>query len=208
MATCMQHHQQFHHQQCCDRAKSLERKGSQASHRTEETLDDETISIANRSESSERTLYEKYYSVPRPMYDPPPLDDELTDYISTVLSPFLYQMQIHEEQPPNTQHNTAPSSPLPKRTDSMTSLNLEHTGDMIVDIYQTARKVLFYTSASNWTTFFARIRARLAIFAAASEELKEWTDLRLLECASLNSKRLAQVIRGMYTSISYLTQKP
>lgn len=194
----MQHHQQFNHEQCRERVKTLERKGSQTSYRTEDTLDDENVSVANRSETSEHTLYEKYYSVPRPMYDPPPLDDELTDYISTVLSPFLHQMQMHEDQA-NAQHSNAPTSPLPKRTDSMSSLNLDNTSDMVLDIYQTVRKILFYTSASNWTTFFARIRARLAIFAAASEELKEWSDLRLLECASLNSKRLSQVIRGIAT---------
>ncbi|KAI9283473.1 hypothetical protein BC943DRAFT_100701 [Umbelopsis sp. AD052] len=204
LATCMQHHQQFNHQQCCERVKTLERKGSQTSHRTEETFEDENYSVANISETSEHTLYEKYYSVPRPLYDPPPLDDELTDYISTVLSPFLHQMQMLEDQA-NAQHNNVPTSPLPKRTDSMSSLNLDNSNDMVLDIYQTARKILFYTSASNWTTFFARIRARLAIFAAASEELKEWSDLRLLECASLNSKRLAQVIREMTTCFMHLS---
>jgi hypothetical protein len=198
----MHNHQQFNHQQCCERVKTLERKASQTSHRTEGTLDDENASVTNISESSEHTLYEKYYSVPRPMYDPPPLDDELTDYISTVLSPFLHQMQMLEDQA-NAQHNNVPTSPLPKRTDSMASLNLDNTSDVVLDIYQTARKILFYTSASNWTTFFARIRARLAIFAAASEELKEWSDLRLIECASLNSKRLAQVIRGMSALLSF-----
>jgi neurofibromin 1 len=160
-------------------------------------LDDESASISNRSESSEYTLYEKYYSIPRPMYDPPPLDDELTDYISTVVSPFLFQIQMHEDHQANSnQHTTAPSSPLPKRTDSITSLNLDNTSDLIVDIYETVRKILFYTSASNWTTYFARIRARLAIFAATNDEMREWSDLRLLECASLNCKRLGQVLRG------------
>ncbi|GAB5590022.1 Ras GTPase activating protein ira2 [Umbelopsis nana] len=181
------------------------RQGSQASHRTEDTQDDENASLANRSESSEYTLYEKYYSIPRPMYDPPPLDDELTDYLSTVLSPFLFQMQMHEDKTNNNQHTTTPSSPLPKRPDSITSLNVENSGELIVDIYQTVRKIFFYTSASNWTTYFARIRTRLTIFAASSEEMREWSDLRLIECASLNSKRLGQVLREMTTCFLHLS---
>lgn len=194
----MQHHETCHHQRLFERTSTLERQGSQASHRTEDTQDDENTSLANRSESSEYSLYEKYYSIPRPMYDPPPLDDELTDYLSTVLSPFLFQMQMHEDKTNNNQHTTTPSSPLPKRPDSITSLNVENSGELIVDIYQTVRKIFFYTSASNWTTYFARIRTRLTIFAASSEEMREWSDLRLIECASLNSKRLGQVLRGVY----------
>jgi hypothetical protein len=199
----MRHHQECHHQRQYEQATNLERKSSQASHRTEKTLDDENVSLANRSESSEYTLYEKGYSVPRPLYDPPALDDDLTDYISTVVSPFLFQIQIHEDQANNNQHVTSPPSPLPKRTDSISSLNAETSGELVVEIYQAVRKILFYTSASNWTTYFARIRARLAIFAATSEEVREWCDLRLLECASLNAKRLAQVLRGMKREPSY-----
>lgn len=195
---CMQHHQETQHQRYHERVTKLERNASQTSQRTEENIDDEVNSVANRSESSEYTLYEKSYSIPRPLYDPPPLDDELTDYISTVLSTFFFQMQIYEDQSSNGQYmSNPPPSPLLKRTDSITSLGPDTSGELIVDIYNNVRKILFYTSASNWTTYFARVRARLAIFSATTEEVREWCDLRLIECASVNSRRLGQILRGM-----------
>lgn len=205
LAMCMQHHQETQHQRYHERVTKLERNASQTSQRTEENIDDEVNSVANRSESSEYTLYEKSYSIPRPLYDPPPLDDELTDYISTVLSTFFFQMQIYEDQSSNGQYmSNPPPSPLLKRTDSITSLGPDTSGELIVDIYNNVRKILFYTSASNWTTYFARVRARLAIFSATTEEVREWCDLRLIECASVNSRRLGQILREMSTCFLHL----
>ncbi|RUS29150.1 hypothetical protein BC938DRAFT_480989 [Jimgerdemannia flammicorona] len=160
---------------------------------------DDTSSI-----TSEHSITSTSYTLPRKMEDPPPLDDSLAKYILSVLSRFLHQMSTQEENTVN--QPTAPPPAAAARNDPFTGPSgaNNHSTDIIVEIYNAAKRVLFYTSASNWNVVFARIRARIAYLTSTNDEWPETAELKLLECSALNSRRLSMVLQELGTSFLHL----
>ncbi|CAO3650284.1 unnamed protein product [Mucor fragilis] len=119
--------------------------------------------------------------LPIEMEDPPPFDDSIAKSIVNVISRIMHQTTIMEEREYGqaTNHVTQIT-----RTEYYTASNISRTSaDIVLDIYKASSRVIAYLSAN---------------------ENPETSDMRLLECCSLNSKRLSIVLSEFCTSFSSL----
>lgn len=91
-------------------------------------------------------------------------------------------------------------------------------GDLAEESHRAAALVLSYISASNFATFFARFRARLAAIAASGDENPEMWDIEILQYVNLNQRRLGDILqelsansrtlkKGMLSSVAVLLRK-
>lgn len=128
--------------------------------------------------------------VPAPI-DPPQLEDNLAKHIIHVMSRFVYQIDAIEERIVANHSVSAVS------TETLTNAS-GHTlsTSIMVDIYKAASRVIGYVSASNWAMTFAKIKNRILYLTTTAEDTPEVTDVMLLECASLNVRRLGMVLTG------------
>ncbi|KAG0224055.1 Ras GTPase activating protein ira2, partial [Actinomortierella wolfii] len=140
--------------------------------------------------------------------DPPPLEDALAKYVLSVLTRFLQDAPtpdepvMQTEPPPNSSRRRAEPDPAPApATLSMTNFV---DPDISGEIYKTAGRVLFYISASNWPIVFARLKARIQHLSTTNDEWPETAELKLLETASLNQRRLGQVLTELRSSFLHL----
>ena len=157
--------------------------------------------------------------------DPPPLEDALAKYVLSVLSRFLNegthdgdQAALAESTPTpnpnnsssnnNNNNNVGNSNSSSSRrrtdTDSLPIATSQSTAaiqdpELSNEIYKTAGRILFYISASNWPIVFARLKARIQHLSTTNDDWPETAELKLLETASLNQRRLGQVLTGMTT---------
>lgn len=143
--------------------------------------------------------------------DPPPLEDALAKYVLSVLSRFLNE-GTHDNDPaaladpaPSPNNNSSSSSSSKKKTDTdSVPITTSHSTVAVQDpelsneIYKTAGRILFYISASNWPIVFARLKARIQHLSTTNDDWPETAELKLLETASLNQRRLGQVLTGKY----------
>lgn len=132
--------------------------------------------------------------IPHITIDPPPLDDYLAKHIIFVMSRFIYQIGILEEHDHGIVANHAASA-----ISTETFPNINGPTSLKVDIYKSASRVIAYVSASNWSITFAKVKNRILYLTTTAEENPEITDVMLLECASLNCKRLSMVLTGMWS---------
>jgi neurofibromin 1 len=126
--------------------------------------------------------------------DPPRLEDHLAKHILYVTSRFIYQMGTLEEHNHGIVANHS-TSIISTETYANSNGQFVPTGIM-VDIYKAASRVVAYVSASNWNITFAKIKSRILYLTTTTEENPETGDIMLLECASLNMKRLGMVLAG------------
>jgi hypothetical protein len=134
------------------------------------------------------------FKLPKSWDDPPPLEDNLAVFILKVLSRFLYQMASLEDYNPNVHNgpNVGRDSPI----HNVQAAWSPTTYELVSEIFKSAGRVIFYISASNWNVVFARIRSRIAYLSAVNDEWPDTSELKLLECSDLNSKRLSMVLQG------------
>jgi neurofibromin 1 len=133
--------------------------------------------------------------IPLVPIDPPPLEDNLAKHIIHVMSRFIYQIGILDEKEHGIVANHSASACL---TETYTNFNGQTLPtSLIVDTYRAASRVVAYVSASNWSITFAKIKNRILYLTTTQEENPEVTDVMLLECASLNCKRLSMVLTGL-----------
>jgi hypothetical protein len=157
--------------------------------------------------------------------DPPPLEDALAKYVLSVLSRFLNE-GTHDNDPAalaeptpnpsssnsnssnnnnnNNSNNSNNNSKKKADTDSVPITALHNTvvvqdPELSNEIYKTAGRILFYISASNWPIVFARLKARIQHLSTTNDDWPETAELKLLETASLNQRRLGQVLTGICT---------
>lgn len=139
--------------------------------------------------------------------DPPPLDDALAKYVLSVLTRFLHDVPTTDDPDAKAESMTAGSSTKKKPAaaadidnvpiaSAHNAANLQEV-EISNEIYKTAGRVLFYISASNWPIVFARLKARIQHLTTTNDDWPETAELKLLETASLNQKRLGQVLTGM-----------
>ncbi|KAG0375555.1 MAG: hypothetical protein J3R72DRAFT_528012 [Linnemannia gamsii] len=146
--------------------------------------------------------------------DPPPLDDALAKYVLSVLTRFLHDSHPSEDadaraevQSNNSNNNSSrkkandtDSAPI---SSSQPGSNLQEV-ELSQEIYKTAGKILFYISASNWPIVFARLKARIQHLSTTNDDWPETAELKLLETASLNQRRLGQVLTELRSSFLHL----
>lgn len=187
LSACMQHHWQYmkdlKYESSSGRAYSVKNGYEGSVH----SFDSATHNSSSRWSLNEGPL-------PLEMDDPPPFEDALAKSIMNVMSRIMHQTTILEEKEYGqaTNHVTQIT-----RTEYYTPSNIARTSaDIVLDIYKASSKVITYLSASNWNIVFSKIKARILYLSTTSDENPETSDMRLLECCSLNSKRLATVLSG------------
>ncbi|CAG8526331.1 12565_t:CDS:2 [Rhizophagus irregularis] len=153
---------------------------------------------------SSQSNHSKQFKLPRSWDDPPPLEDSLAKYILSVLSRFLHQMASQEDNATGQPPNGNPAGPGSPNNFPATAQGSSATFEIINDIYRNAGRVIFYISASNWNVVFSRIRNRIGYLTSTNDEWPETSELKLLECSDLNSKRLSMVLQELCSSFLHL----
>jgi neurofibromin 1 len=146
---------------------------------------------ANATDSANWIIPEGMPPVP---IDPPPLDDNLAKHIVYVMSRFIYQVGFLEERDHGLVANHFASVASVEIFSNVTGQS--SSTSIMIDIYKAASRVIAYVSASNWSIIFAKIKNRILYLTTTAEECPEITDVMLLECASLNCKRLSMILTG------------
>lgn len=141
----------------------------------------------NRADATASGTWVTAGGIPHVTIDPPPLDDNLAKHLIFVMSRFIYQVGILEEHEHGLVANHAASA---------ISTNSNGPTNLMVDIYKSASRVIAYVSASNWSITFAKVKNRILYLTSTAEENPEITDVMLLECASLDCRRLGMVLTG------------
>ncbi|KAF9431608.1 Ras GTPase activating protein ira2 [Entomortierella beljakovae] len=144
--------------------------------------------------------------------DPPPLDDALAKYVLSVLTRFLHDVPTAEDPDTKSETVTINSSNSRKKTAETESVPIATTHSTInfqevelsQEIYKVAGRVLFYISASNWPIVFARLKARIQHLTTTNDDWPETAELKLLETASLNQRRLGQVLTELRSTFLHL----
>jgi neurofibromin 1 len=75
-----------------------------------------------------------------------------------------------------------------------------HSSNILAKVYEATCRVIFYISASNWSLIFSKIKSYILHLSTTSEENPDTLMLRLLECSSLNAKRLSMVLAELQLS--------
>ncbi|KAI9476257.1 MAG: hypothetical protein EXX96DRAFT_293488 [Benjaminiella poitrasii] len=186
LSACMQHHWKY----CQDLENKMQK--DEASKRPS----------LNRVDATSDVTWTMPEGIPPVPVDPPPLEDNLAKHIIYVMSRFIFQISALEEREHGIIVNHSMSA---YPSEAYTNINGQSLStQIIVDIYKAASRVVAYVSASNWPITFAKIKNRILYLTTTQEENPEMTDAMLLECASLNCKRLSMVLTELCNSVLHL----
>lgn len=153
------------------------------------SINSSTSNLSAKSSSSPKVSSKHNFQI-----DPPPLDEALVTFLLALMSRFLNQMHVIEE-----------------RNDQLALLSPEHSNDALAtaskvdpqtleyirEVYTTSGKVLYYVSASNWNSYYAKIKNAVNTLGAVSEssELNP-PEVRILAFACLNISKLHTILSG------------
>lgn len=194
LSACMQHHWQYVRDIKSDNTSMRTPSASNGYEGSIHSFDSSTH-YSSRWSTAEGPL-------PIEMDDPPPFEDVIAKNIISIMSRIMHQTTIMEEREygQTTNHVTQIS-----RTEYYTASNISRTSaDIVLDIYKACSRVIAYLSASNWNVVFAKIKMRILYLSTTTDENPETSDMRLLECCSLNSKRLSVVLSGETLTYMYI----
>lgn len=187
LSACMQHHWQY----------VRDVKSDNSSTKAASTVGGYEESIHSLDSSTHHSRWSIADGpLPIEMEDPPPFDDAIAKSIVNVISRIMHQTTTMEEREYGqaTNHVTQIT-----RTEYYTASNISRTSaDIVLDIYKASSRVIAYLSASNWNVVFSKIKMRILYLSTTTDENPETSDMRLLECCSLNSKRLSIVLSGRH----------
>ncbi|KAG0011185.1 Ras GTPase activating protein ira2, partial [Entomortierella chlamydospora] len=143
--------------------------------------------------------------------DPPPLDDTLAKYVLSILTRFLHDVPTAEDPDAKAETVTLNSTTNKKKAAEVDNAPVASTNTFNIqevelsnEIYKTAGRVLFYISASNWPIVFSRLKARIQHLTTTNDDWPETAELKLLETASLNQRRLGQVLTELRSTFLHL----
>lgn len=190
LSACMQHHWQYVRDNKSDTNST--RTSSAISNNNKNGYESSIHSLDSSTHHSRWSTGDG--PLPIEMDDPPPFDDNLAKNIINVMSRIMHQTTIMEEREYGqaTNHVTQIT-----RTEYYTASNISRTSaDIVLDIYKASSRVVAYLSASNWNVVFSKIKMRIMYLSSTTDENPETSDMRLLECCSLNSRRLSIVLSG------------
>ncbi|KAI7901256.1 uncharacterized protein BX663DRAFT_515416 [Cokeromyces recurvatus] len=189
LSACMQHHWKYYQDLNNNTCKSNDNKRPSL----------------NRMDASSNVTWTMPKGISPIPIDPPPLEDNLAKHIIYVMSRFIFQISVLTESEHRIIVNHSMSA---YPAEAYTNINGQTSStQIIIDMYKAASHVIAYVSASNWSITFAKIKNRILYLTTTQEENPEMTDAMLLECASLNCKRLSMVLTELCTSILHL-KKP
>ncbi|KAK4704245.1 neurofibromin 1, partial [Phenoliferia sp. Uapishka_3] len=165
---------------------------------------------------------------PTPFLDPPPLDDALAKQVLNICIFFLKQHSHASENTPSS--SSTGESPNPSIASlTQAALSALATSDrtsarksskssraegqdktspttrptVVQAILVAAERILYFLSASNWNVVFNRVKARISHYAA-SDELPDSSEMRILEWCCLDRRRLSTVIQELCNTFIHL----
>jgi neurofibromin 1 len=121
----------------------------------------------------------------------PALDEALVSFILTLMSRYITQYHLIEET----------NSDLPANAiiyDSDSGYTYEQIKlSLLTDIYKTASKVIYYVSASNWPSCYAKIKnAVMSLDSVNGPSDDIPPEIRMLECSCLTRNKLYTIFSG------------
>ncbi|KAG2213997.1 hypothetical protein INT47_001268 [Mucor saturninus] len=152
--------------------------------------------LSSSSNLSDKTPAPHHYSPKDDVQiDPPPLDEALVTFLLVLMSRFLSQMHILEER---NEQNALLSSEHTNDGLAAASKVDPQTLEYIREIYNTSGKVLYYVSASNWPSYYAKIKNAINILGAVSESSDtNPPEVRILAFSCLNIPKLHTVLSDL-----------
>lgn len=126
--------------------------------------------------------------------DPPPLDEALVTFLLALVGRFLNQTHLIEEA--SDQLASTPSDHPAATLATVASVDTKVL-EIVIDIYKTAGRVLYYVSASNWPIYYGKIKNAVHILGAMGEGTEmNPPEIRMLACSCLNRQRLHTILSG------------
>lgn len=201
LSACLQHHWSWYKKQSIQISRETNTtEEAKAAAAATGTFHESTIATTSSSSSISTLSAKSSYAQLKPdvAIDPPPLDESLVTFLLSLMSRFLGQMHVIEE-----------------RNDQLSLLSSEHTNEALAtaskvdsqsmeyirEVYTTSGKVLYYISASNWNSYYAKIKNAVNILGAVSESSDlNPPEVRILAFACLNIPKLHMILSGTVCS--------
>jgi hypothetical protein len=189
LSACLQHHWSWYKKQAIQisRETNITEEAAAAAAATGTYNDSTSSNVASNSSSSSLSAKQDAH------IDPPPLDESLVTFLLSLMSRFLSQMHLIEER--NDQVSLSSDANDALATASKVD---PQTLEYIREVYTTSGKVLYYISASNWNSYYAKIKNAVNILGAVSEssELNP-PEVRIIAFSCLNITKLQMILSGM-----------
>ncbi|KAG1087404.1 hypothetical protein G6F42_020621 [Rhizopus arrhizus] len=196
LSACLQHHWSWYKKQSIQisRETNITEEAKAAAAATG-TYNESTIATTSSSTSTLSAKSSFAQLKPDVFIDPPPLDESLVTFLLSLMSRFLGQMHVIEE-----------------RNDQLSLLSSEHANEALAtaskvdsqsmeyirEVYTTSGKVLYYISASNWNSYYAKIKNAVNILGAVSESSDlNPPEVRILAFTCLNIPKLHMILSDL-----------
>ncbi|KAI8975307.1 hypothetical protein BDF20DRAFT_914255 [Mycotypha africana] len=197
LSACLQRHWQYIRDVKLDSNASVK-----ASSTIERTYEASIYSLDSSTHHSRWSISDAPLTIE--MDDPPPFDESIAKSMINAVSRIIHQATVLEEKEYGQILNHVTQI---TRAEYYTPNNISRASEDIVhDIYKACSRVIAYLSASNWNVVFSKIKMRILYLATTTDENPETSEMRLLECCSLNSKRLSTVLSGNFPNLKKSTQ--
>ncbi|ORX48285.1 hypothetical protein DM01DRAFT_1385598 [Hesseltinella vesiculosa] len=137
--------------------------------------------------------------------DPVPLDNSLVkQMLSSVLRFLFYSLDFNKEYTSyfDTQYPMFSDKEFLQGELGNFSVFMSRllTCNVLVNMYESSSRIIYFISASNWAVVFPRWKSALIQVSTSSDDPIEVIELRIIECASLNAHRLSTVLTELQGS--------
>ncbi|KAI8388661.1 uncharacterized protein BYT42DRAFT_242275 [Radiomyces spectabilis] len=127
----------------------------------------------------------------------PALDEALVSFVLVLMVQLLHQSHAisHGDQRYGFASSTGSNGSLERTPTIATRFPDPYAKELATEIYRTTGRILYYVSASNWNTYYGRIKEAVQ-FLGTTNDMGDITipELRLLECSCLTRQRLHTVL--------------
>ncbi|KAI8874816.1 hypothetical protein K501DRAFT_339050, partial [Backusella circina FSU 941] len=136
----------------------------------------------------------------------PPMDEALASYLLSLLIKYLVQLHIIEER--NDQLTVTSSEHGNDALATASSKSDSQTMEYVREVYNTAGKIMYYISASNWPIYYAKIKSAVNVLSSITNDNSDFNppDVRLLSFACLDVAKLHTVLQEL--SHYFLNMRP
>jgi neurofibromin 1 len=129
--------------------------------------------------------------------NPPALDEALVSFILVLMSRYITQYHLIEET-----NSNLPINAVVLDSDSGYSYD-QIKLSLLTDIYKASSKIIYYVSASNWSSCYSKIKAavlNLDTVNGNSEEIPP--EIRMLECSCLTKDKISTIFSGKFNLVA------
>ncbi|KAF7730429.1 Ras GTPase activating protein ira2 [Apophysomyces ossiformis] len=203
MSACMQHHWAWYRQHSKQRlseaaqvADSIEAAAAAAATGAMNDMEFIHTSIADTLNAGQSIDGQSQKVANLRLIDPPPLDEALVTFLLVLLGRFLHQTHVielaHEQFTSTTSDHQNEYTPT-------VGTNIDpQILDIVAEIYKATGRVLYYVSASNWSTYYSKIKNVVQALGATTDGSESSPpEIRMLECCCLTRQRLHTVLSDL-----------